>query len=61
MVKEAMKGLRSTNWQLQNCHWEVEYSIENVVNNIAIIMYGARRVRALEVSGSVCGGEGWTL
>ena len=38
MKKE--KGLRSTNWQLQNNHRDVKYSVGNVVNNIVLIMYG---------------------
>ena len=29
----------NTNWELQNSHGDVKYSIENVVNNIVITMY----------------------
>ena len=36
-----VKGLRSTNWLLQNNHRDVRYSIGNVVNNTVITMYGA--------------------
>ena len=32
-----MKGLRNTNWQIQNSHADAKYSIENTVNNIVII------------------------
>ena len=45
---EKVKGLRRTNWQLQNSHRDVNYSIENVVNNTVITVYGARWV--LEIS-----------
>ena len=33
------KGLRSTNWLLQNSHGGVKYSIGNIVNNIPITIY----------------------
>ena len=36
-----VKGLRSTDWQLQNSHRDVKYSI---VSNIVITMYSARWV-----------------
>ena len=39
---EKVKGLRNTNWQLQNSHEDVKYSIGNIVNNVVITMYGAR-------------------
>ena len=39
---EKGKGLRSTNWQLQNNHAKVKYGTRNIVNNIVITMYGAR-------------------
>ena len=35
---KKVKGLRSRNWQLQNNHRDVNYSIGNIV----IIMYGIR-------------------
>ena len=35
-----MKGLRSTNWQLQNSYGDVKHSIGNIVNDIVITMYG---------------------
>ena len=41
---EKMKGLTSTIWQLQNSHRDVKDSIGNVVNNIAMTMYGVRWV-----------------
>ena len=37
-VKEV-KGLRNTNWQLQNSHEDEKYSIGNIGNNIVITMY----------------------
>ena len=48
---EKMKGLRSTNWQLQNSHGDVKYSIGNIVNNIVITVCGVRRT--LELSGGI--------
>ena len=41
---EKVKGLRSTDWELQNSHGDVKYSLGNIVNNIVITMYGARWV-----------------
>ena len=38
---KKVKGLRSTEWQLQNSHGDVKYSIGNRVDNIVIIVYGA--------------------
>ena len=35
-LNEKVKGLRSTNWQLQNSHGDADYS---VINNIVLIMY----------------------
>ena len=35
---EKVKSKRSTNWQLQNSHEEVQYSIGNTVSNIVITM-----------------------
>ena len=29
-----MKGLRSTNWQLQNSHEDVKYKIWNIVKSV---------------------------
>ena len=43
------KGLRSTDWQLQNNHGDEKYRIENIVNRTAITMYGTSQV--LEISG----------
>ena len=39
LIKESslvkkVKGLRSTDWQLQTSHWDVKYSIGHRVNNI---------------------------
>lgn len=31
------KGLKSTDWKLQNRYRDVKYGIKNIVNNIAII------------------------
>ena len=42
-----MKGLRSTDWQLQNGHGDVKYSIGNLVNNIIMTMYCARWIQEL--------------
>ena len=41
---KVVKGLRSTNWQLQNSHRDVKYSIGNIVDNIVITTCGARCV-----------------
>ena len=41
---KKMKGLRSTNWLLQNSHGDVKYSIGNIVSNIVITIYGVRWV-----------------
>ena len=46
---KKVKGLKSTNWQLQNSHRDVKYSIGNIANNIVITVYGVRWV--LELSG----------
>ena len=48
LVKKV-KGLRSTDWQLQNSHGNVKYRIRNTVRSIVITMYGARGV--LEIPG----------
>ena len=40
-VKEV-NGLRSTNWQLQNSHGDVKYSIENIVSNVVITVWGVQ-------------------
>ena len=51
---KKMKGLRSsTNWWLQNSHEDVKYSIGDIVNNIVIIMHGARWVLEI-VGGMLC-------
>ena len=42
-MKKA-KGLRSTNWLLQNSYGVVKYSIGNIVNNILITVYFVRWV-----------------
>ena len=36
-----VKGLRSTDWWLQNSHGDVKYSIGDILSNIVITMYGA--------------------
>lgn len=43
MMKE-MKGLKTTNWQLQNSPGDVKDSIGNIVSNIVVTMYGVRWV-----------------
>lgn len=35
---EMTKGLGSTNWQLEQSHRNVKYSIENIVNNSQYIV-----------------------
>ena len=42
---KKLKELRSTNCLLRNNHWEVKYSIGNVVNNSLITMYGVSCVK----------------
>ena len=39
---KKVKGLRSTNWQLQNSHRDVKHSIQSIVYNIIITTCGAR-------------------
>ena len=34
---KKVRGLRSTNWLLQNSHGDINYRIENTVNNLIII------------------------
>ena len=46
---KTLKGLRGTNWWLHSSQGDVKFSIENMVSNIVITMYGARRV--LDLSG----------
>ena len=46
---KKVKGLRSTNWWLQNSDGDVKYSTGNTVNNIVIAMYRIRWV--LDLSG----------
>ena len=41
---KKVKGLRSTNWELQNSHEDVNYSLGNIVNDIVTTRYGARWV-----------------
>ena len=50
---KKVKGLRSTEWQLQNSHGDVKYSIEKRVNNIVTTMYGARWILD-SLRGSFC-------
>ena len=45
--------MRSTDWQLQNNHEGVKYSIGNIVNNIVTTVYGARWI--LEIYGGILG------
>ena len=39
---KKVKGLRSTNWQLQNNYGDTKYSMANIVNNMVITTYGSR-------------------
>ena len=39
MMGKKVRGLRSTNWQLQNSHGDVKYSIGNIVNSIVITVW----------------------
>ena len=39
---KKMKGLRSTNWWLQNSQWDVKYSTENMVIYTVITMHGVK-------------------
>ena len=39
---KGVKGLGSKDWQEQNSHGDVKYSIGNIVNNTVITRYGAR-------------------
>lgn len=48
----GLKGLTSINWQLQNRHGDIKYSIGNIVNNSLIAMYGVLWIRDL---------SGWSL
>ena len=41
---KKFKGLRSTNWLLQNSLGDVKYGIGNIVNSILISMRGVRWV-----------------
>ena len=50
---KKLKGLRSTNWQLQNSGEDVKCSIGSIVNSVIIIMYGVRWVLDLS-GGSLC-------
>lgn len=50
---EKVKGLRSTNWQLQNSPRDVKYRVGNIGSNSAVTVKGARWV--LELLGrSLC-------
>ena len=39
---EKGEGIKTYDWWLQNSHGKVKYSIENIVNNILISMYGVK-------------------
>ena len=39
---KKVKGLRSTDWQLQNSLRDVKYSVGNIVSNIVKTIFGAR-------------------
>ena len=42
-----VKGLRSTNWYLENSYGDIKYSIGNIVNNILITINVSRWVLAI--------------
>lgn len=44
---KKVKGFVSTNWPSENSHGDVRYSIGNIVNNMAVIMYSVREVQDL--------------
>ena len=46
---KKVKGLRSTDWQLQNGHGEVTFSTGNTVNSIVVTMYGASWVLKINI------------
>ena len=41
---KKVKGLRSTDWWLQNSHGDAKYSVGIIVSNIVITMCGIRWV-----------------
>lgn len=43
--EKKVKGLRGTNWQLQNSHEDIKFSLRNIVNNIVITTYGVRNIK----------------
>ena len=43
-LSEKVRSLRSIDWQLQNSHGDVKYSMGNIVNNTVITMYGASKI-----------------
>ena len=45
---KKVSGLTSANWQSENSHGNVKYSIRNTVNNIGITMYSARKVLTID-------------
>ena len=49
-VKEV-KGRRSTDWQSQNSHRDVKYSVVNLASNTVTTMHSAREI--LEKSGGI--------
>ena len=46
-LENKVKGLKSTNWQLQNSQRDEKYNIRNIVSNSVIILIGARWVLEL--------------
>ena len=50
---KMVKGLISTNRQLQNSHWDVKYRMESSANNTVRTLHGAGRVQ--DFLGDHCG------
>ena len=51
-----MKGLRNSNWLLQNSHGDTKYSIRNIVDNSLIATNHARLVWGSGDPGVMCTG-----
>ena len=53
VARMTCKFVKHSIFLIQNSQGDVKYSIEDTVNNIAIIMYGARLILEL-LEGSLC-------